>query len=183
MTYPIKDRIHFRHNPVKPMILMGLGLLITAFLSGCGTGWFSPSPESQTDSAQASSKSKKTTAVYYDFVDILVPKELKIVKDRTLVVATPGFRSGVLTLKGRVESHSLFNFFNTNMQKDNWSVTSQIKSPGTTIMVFQKPSKCAVITIRDEQINTYVEIGVAPTVPGADMNIPSTDFTESELTQ
>jgi len=52
------------------------------------------------------------------------------------------------------------------MQKDNWNVISQIKSPGTTIMVFQKLSRTAVITIRDEQINTYVEVGVAPTVTG-----------------
>jgi len=33
-------------------------------------------------------------------------------------------------------------------------------------MVFQKLSRTAVITIRDEQINTYVEVGVAPTVTG-----------------
>ncbi len=50
------------------------------------------------------------------------------------------------------------------MQKDNWSVISQIKSPGTTIMVFQKTNRTAVITIRDEQIYTWVEVGVAPTV-------------------
>ena len=90
--------------------------------------------------------------------------ELSIVKGRTVVVTTPGFTSGIITLKGRVERRSLFNFFNNNMQNDNWSVISQIKSPGTTIMVFQKASRTSVITIRDEQYYTYVEVGVAPTI-------------------
>lgn len=161
---------------VRICLAMGILLLI----SGCGGHLFSGRPENG-NSAEPSSKSKKTTAVYYDFVDVLVPMELKIIRDKTLIVTTPGYRSGVLTLKGRVDSHSLFNFFNTNMQKDNWSIISQIKSPGTTIMVFNKPSRCAVITIRDEQINTYVEIGVAPTVANADQRFSSPDLMESDL--
>ncbi len=71
---------------------------------------------------------------------------------------------GILNLRGRVDRRSLFNFFNANMQKDNWNVISQIKSSGTTIMVFQKTARTAVITIRDEQIYTYVAVGVAPSV-------------------
>ena len=163
------------------MALSGFLFFCILCFNGCGTSWFSSKPEDGITSDASSAKSKKTTAVYYDFVDVLVPMELKIVKDRTLVVTTPGYRSGVLTLKGRVDSNSLFNFFNNNMQKDNWSVISQIKSPGTTIMVFNKPSRCAVITIRDEQINTYVEIGVAPTVTGAEQSFSNQGFSESDL--
>ncbi|WP_022668525.1 hypothetical protein [Desulfospira joergensenii] len=168
-------------TPLSALIHIGFGIMIMIFLSGCGGNPFSSSPEDGASSEPPSSKSKKTTAVYYDFVDVLVPMELKIVKDRTMVVTTPGFRSGVLTLKGRVDSRSLFNFFNNNMQKDNWGIISQIKSPGTTIMVFNKPSRCAVITIRDEQINTYVEIGVAPTVGDANQHFSSQDMSESDL--
>jgi hypothetical protein len=81
-----------------------------------------------------------------------------------VVVSTPGFRSGILALKGRVDPSSLYNFFSINMVKDNWNEVSKIKSPDITIMVFEKTSRCAVITIRDSQFYTYVEIGVAPTV-------------------
>ncbi|HCY88578.1 MAG TPA: hypothetical protein DHV36_25810 [Desulfobacteraceae bacterium] len=109
---------------------------------------------------------QKPTALYFDFQDILVPMELDVVKDRTVIVSTPGFKSGILTLKGMVDSDSLFTFFSVNMEKDNWQELSKIKSPGTTIMVYQKTNKCAVITIRDHQINTYVEIGVAPSLGG-----------------
>ncbi len=147
---------------VKSLLNVVIVVVVAFFISGC-TEMFSKSPE-QGQSSESKPKSRKTTAIYYDFEDVLIPMELSIVKGRTVVVTTPGFTSGIITLKGRVERRSLFNFFNNNMQNDNWSVISQIKSPGTTIMVFQKASRTSVITIRDEQYYTYVEVGVAPTI-------------------
>ncbi|MCD4718359.1 MAG: hypothetical protein K8S13_00665 [Desulfobacula sp.] len=158
---------------IKSIVNIVIVVLLAFFISGCFGDTFSKNPEGESSADQP--KSRKTTAVYYDFEDVLIPMELKIVKDRTVVILTPGFTSGILTLKGRVERRSLFNFFSNNMQKDNWNVISQIKSPGTTIMVFQKISRTAVITIRDEQLYTYVEIGVAPTVTG------EAGFSESTL--
>ncbi|MBU1343062.1 MAG: hypothetical protein KKE44_07565 [Proteobacteria bacterium] len=150
---------------VKSVINIVAVVLLAFLVSGCIGDMFSKKPEDgQTSSTQP--KSRKTTAVYYDFEDVLIPMELSVVNERTVVVSTPGFTSGIITLRGRVERRSLFNFFTNNMQKDNWTVLSQIKSPGTTIMVFQKTARTAVITIRDEQIYTYIEIGVAPTVAG-----------------
>ena len=94
----------------------------------------------------------------------MLPKELTVVEDATVVVSTPGYTSGIITLKGRVEKASLYNFFSNNMLKDNWNIVSQIKSPGSTILIFQKTSRWAVITIRDKDFYTYVEVGVAPTL-------------------
>lgn len=155
---------------------MAVMLLLILSVSGCSL--FNSSKTSDTESASPDQpKTRETTAMYFDFDDVLVPMELEVVKDRTVVITTPGYTSGIITLKGRVDRSSLFNFFNVNMQKDNWSIVSQIKSPGITIMVFQKTARTSVITIRDEQINTYVEIGVAPTVAGSTIPL------ESNLTQ
>jgi len=144
-----------------------IGVIMLAFMiTGCFGSSSSNQPENGSEPVD-SPKTRETTAIYYDFEDVLIPKELKVVKDGTVVVSTPGFTSGIIILKGRVEKRSLFNFFSSNMQKDNWSVLSQIKSPGTTIMVFHKTNRTAVITIRDEQIYTYVQVGVAPTVEGS----------------
>lgn len=161
------------------LFLSVLGFFLAMSLYGCLGNTDSATPETAPSSMEASEKSKETTAVYYDFEDILVPLELKVNKDRTIVVSTPGYRSGILALKGRVDSTSLFNFFSTNMIRDNWSVVSKIKSPGTTIMVFEKTSRCAVITIRDAQVYTYVEIGVAPTMGGnTGSGMTQTDLSE-----
>jgi len=141
-------------------------LIFTAFISVSGCGLFQGASASEPVQSPQAQVEKKPIAVYHDFEDVLVPEELTIIKDRTLVVSTPGFRSGILSFKGRVESNSLYNFFSMNMEKDNWDVLSRIKAPETIIMVFQKATRCAVITIREEPIYTYVEIGIAPTLVG-----------------
>jgi hypothetical protein len=138
-------------------------LLIFIFvfiLAGCV--FPTPKPKSKSASTPAP-KTSETTAVYYDFEDVLVPSEMSIVDDKTMVISTPDFASGVITLQGRVEKNSLFSFFTNNMMKDNWKIESSIKSPGVTILVFNKSSRCAVITFQDSQFNnTIVQIGVAP---------------------
>ncbi len=163
---------------VKAFVNCAILFLLLFLLSGCFGDTFSSKPED--GSLDVQPKSKKATAVYYDFGDVLIPLELKVVQARTVVISTPGFVSGIITLKGRIERNSLFNFFNNNMQKDNWTVISQIKSPGTVIMVFQKTSRTAVITIRDEQFNTYVEIGVSPTISGEAI-AKKIDYSESDI--
>ena len=149
---------------VKSFAKLVIAVLLVVFISGCMniSNPFLRNPEEK--SAIDEPKSRKTTAVYYNFEDVLIPSELKIVQDKTAVVSTPGITSGIISLRGRVERTSLLNFFSNNMQKDNWNIVSQFISPATTFMVFQKTGKTSVITIRDEQIFTYVEIGVAPTL-------------------
>ncbi len=163
---------------LKMFVNCAIVVLMALLVPGCFGNMFSNKPEDRKSDVQP--KTRKTTAVYYDFEDVLIPMELKVVQGKTVVISTPGFISGIITLKGRVDRRSLFNFFNNNMQKDNWSVISQLKSPGTTIMVFQKITKTAVITIRDEQFHTFVEVGVSPTLTGS---APEVEFSESSLVE
>ena len=136
--------------------------LFVFILSGC----VSPiaSFKAKSSSTQAT-ETREPIAVYYDFEDILIPKELSIDEKKTMIVTTPDFASGVLSLEGRVEKNSLYTFFMNNMMKDNWMIESSIKSPGVTILVFKKAERCAVITFEDTQFNKIaVQIGVAPII-------------------
>ena len=101
-------------------------------------------------------------ARYYDFGDVLVPKELKVDKQSSFIYQTDGFSAGVMVLKGRIESSSLISFFENNMAKDNWERISTFKS-GRTMLLFQKANRWCVMNITDKTFNTYVEIWVAPT--------------------
>ena len=112
--------------------------------------------------APASKTSSAVAAQYYDFGDVLVPKELKVDKKSSFIYQTSGFSAGVLVLKGRIETSSLISFFETNMAKDNWNVISSFKSE-RTMLLFQKTHRWCVMSITDEAFNTYVEIWVAPT--------------------
>ncbi len=117
-------------------------------------------------------RSGETTAaagpmpVYYDFDDVLVPKELKIRNKDSFVYLTSGMTAGLLTLRGRVNSNSLIAFFENNMAKDNWAKISSFKSD-QSILLFQKPARSCVILITEKSWNTHVEIWVSPATVNA----------------
>jgi hypothetical protein len=148
-------------NGMKSVFAPILMLAAVLFLiSGCSL--LKQDDKSASSSAPAP-KEKKDLPVYYDFGDVLVPKELKIDKDSSFVYKAPGFSAGVLALSGRVETGSLCTFFEENMAKDNWRLISAFKSP-RTVMLFQKQNRWCVINITDGDFTTEVEIWVAPSV-------------------
>jgi hypothetical protein len=134
--------------------------VVLLLLGGCST--LKPS-EKDSSFGSAVSKDRKDMPVYYDFGDVLVPKDLKIDKKSSFVYTAPGFSAGVLVLSGRVDVGSLCSFFEENMGKDNWKMIVSFKS-ARTVMLFQKENRWCVINITDGQFTTDVEIWVAPTV-------------------
>jgi len=134
---------------------IGIGVAIFLTISGCSS--------ITSLKKDASKKGKGTIPSYYDFGDVLIPKELKVKKKLSFIYRTPGFTTGVLTLTGRVEINSLIAFFENNMGKDNWREISSFKSP-RTIILFRKEHRFCVINIIDDEPNTRVDIWVSPTI-------------------
>ncbi|WP_319526113.1 hypothetical protein [uncultured Desulfosarcina sp.] len=114
----------------------------------------------------AGESADRNAPLYYDFGDVLVPREMKVDKNASFVFRTPGLSAGVLSLKGRVEGSSLIAFFENNMANDNWSLVSAFKSY-RNILLFKKESRWCVINITEKKMNTYLEIWVSPTIAGA----------------
>jgi hypothetical protein len=95
---------------------------------------------------------------YYDFDDVLVPKDLKLDIEGSFVFETPQFKTGNLTFNGRVESFSVVDFFNSNLSKDGWRKHSSYKGK-KSILVYEKPGKSCYISVLDESFsNTKVEV-------------------------
>lgn len=112
-----------------------------------------------------------STTIYRDFDDILLPSEMKIDSDRTYIIQGSGLTTGILTIKGWVDRDSLITFFKSAMQREKWQEIASFKSPSadtSSILVFQKTSRTAVISLHEELIYTYVEIAVAPSAKGID---------------
>ncbi len=144
-------------------IVAPLALFLIMGLSGCQTTGSSQSESSEAEPAQPAN-------LYRDFKDILLPGEMKVDDKRTYIVQGPGLTTGILTLKGYVERDSLIDFFKSAMVRDNWTELATFKSPSkdtSSILVFQKADRTAIINIHEESFNTYVEIAVAPMAPGA----------------
>ena len=145
------------------LVLLAAFLIATALmLSGCST--FGANKQAGADASMQ--KNPEKMPLYYDFGDVLLPSELKLDRDASFVFQTPTMTSGVLALKGRVDSSSLITFFETNMTKDNWTPISSFKSI-RTIMLYQKEGRWCVISISEKEFFTYVEVWVAPTTTAA----------------
>ena len=140
------------------IVVLGLTIAMIISIGGCS----SLTKKDNKATAPSEKSSSGVPALYYDFGDVLVPKELKVDKKSSFIYQTEGFSAGVLVLKGRIETSSLISFFENNMAKDNWQSISSFKSE-RTMLLFQKAHRWCVINITDESFNTYVEIWVAPT--------------------
>ena len=147
----------------KTIQLVAVGLIVVMLMAvgGCAS-----KKKDKTATAPSAQGSSGVPALYYDFGDVLVPKELKVDKKSSFIYQTEGFSAGVLVLKGRIDSSSLISFFDRNMAKDNWQMLSSFKSD-RTMLLFQKAHRWCVMNITDETFNTYVEIWVAPTTKGS----------------
>jgi len=144
------------------LVLFGLMIATVISISGCS----SLTQKDKTATAPSARSDAGVPALYYDFGDVLVPKELKVDKNSSFIYQTEGFSAGVLILKGRIETSSLISFFEKNMAKDDWQIISSFKSE-RTMLLFQKAHRWCVMNITDESFNTYVEIWVAPTIKDA----------------
>ena len=143
---------------IRGLICLGL-ILSLALAAGCS--WFQQSNES-TQQAAGKPPAEKAVARYYDFDDILIPLDLDLNKDKSILFKVGTFKAGVLVLSGRVESESLINFFVESMAKDNWQLKSSFKYPQVALF-FAKKGKTCVINIKEGTLDTDVAIWVAPT--------------------
>ena len=146
----------------KTQYLVGIGIIMITLIAvgGCASN-----KKDKSVTAPSAQGSAGVPALYYDFGDVLVPKELKVDKKSSFIYQTEGFSAGVLVLKGRIDSSSLVSFFERNMAKDNWQLISSFKSD-RTMLLFQKAHRWCVMNINDKTFNTVVEIWVAPTTKG-----------------
>ncbi len=140
-----------RHAPGLMVWLLALMFLPVA----CST------TPTTTDGSPAREKNDKKAPLYYDFGDVLVPRELKLETDSSFVYHTSGFTAGVLVFKSRADLTSLVAFFENNMSKDNWQAIGIFKSP-RTLLLYRKENRWCVINVTDGQFSSQVEIWVAP---------------------
>ncbi len=119
--------------------------------------WAQTAPSTQ----QMEERPDGPNAIYYDFDDILVPRDLKLKREQSFVYDTATLTAGVLHLEGRVEAMSLADFFVQSMTRDNWLMAAKFTTP-QIVLLFEKPNKRAIILVQESTFNTTVQIWVAP---------------------
>jgi hypothetical protein len=100
-------------------------------------------------------------ARYHYFQDVLIPHGLKAEMDESFLYETPSLKVGRLVFSGRVQAHSLVNFFTANMEKDGWKLVNKFGFKDV-VLNFSKPDKNCTINIYDKPIKTIVEVWMGP---------------------
>jgi hypothetical protein len=146
-----------------------LAAAVVIFAVGCSSA-LKGTKTGSSKSPSAVSAPAATGPVYHDFNDVLLPRELKVDKDESFILNSPGLTAGVLTLTGSVEASSLIQFFKNKMPADGWQLISSIEAPRTR-MLYKKQSRWCVISIAEGKFRTFVEIWLAPSLAGADAGL------------
>jgi len=133
-------------------------MLLTFISSSCAENKQKP-PE--TLAPVSEEKSPKEFTTYYDFEDIPVPKEMKLITEKSFLVEYANLKGGIMHFEGRVEALSLFNFFYVGLQKDGWNLVGYFKY-GPYILLMEKPDRVCVVRIEDSGWNTNLEIWITP---------------------
>lgn len=120
-------------------------LICISMLAACTTTGTSGS----TDPAGSSEVQYSEPDYYYDFDDILIPKEISYVDDESYKLDNAKFRAAIMKFKGRVEVLELVQYFINNMAKDNWTLNSNNKSGKLSVLNFEKYNKSCVIQVDD----------------------------------
>jgi hypothetical protein len=105
-----------------------------------------------------------------EFEDVLIPREMDIDKDSSVIYRREGMSAGLLRLSGRVETNSLMRYFQNNMTNEGWRSISQFRS-SQSLMLFQKGNRMAVIAIEDADLQTFADVWVVPLNESID-NLP-----------
>ena len=138
-------------------------MLSILLLVGAGCAAWEKSRDTSEETGEKKSEVEAPAPVYYDFVDILIPAELSLVKKSSFVYSTPSFSAGVLVFEGYVQGESLVNFFTTNMPKDGWTLKSSFRYR-RVILSFEKEERSCLASVAEFPLKTRVEIWVAPQV-------------------
>ncbi len=142
-------------------ILLALMIFI---LSGC---WATKETEPETFEpvSESGELQPKDAAAhrYYDFEDIPIPKEMNLDREGSILFESQGIRAGMLTYTGRVDSESLFNYFQIGLPNENWELLSYIKY-GTQILTFSKDDRLCIIRILEGRLRTELQIWISPKI-------------------
>ncbi|MHC1730248.1 MAG: hypothetical protein AB9866_30325 [Syntrophobacteraceae bacterium] len=155
-----------RHEHSKKIWIL---VLCVCLLAGFGCNRSSappPNPVAQSQPAPGpppSSVPSGPRPQILDFPDVPIPSELDIRSKNSNVFQSGSMKMGFITLRGRVESSSVMNFFSSALPREGWRLKGQFRY-NRSMLIFDKPDKTCVILITDETIYTYVEIYVAPVV-------------------
>lgn len=159
---------------VYRMIVVLIAIPLFGALCGCNT------LDKKTGKG-AVKQDRAKAPVYRDFNDILIPGDYIVNKKYSKVVDENGVTTGYLALYGPVELNSSVNFFNVKMPMDGWRSVTLVKTPLSTLMVFNKKKRWCTIELSETEFTTDLRLGVSLEIEKPDSETISEPNAEGAL--
>ncbi len=119
-----------------------LWAILVVFLTSCAAH-----SEGQKGKAPVSSAPPARPVLQYtDFPDLVLPNELEIIREKTLIVKTPTYVGGLIMARGRVTVESLVTFFERQLTARGWREMGSIRYKNT-LLAFKRPNGSCFIYI------------------------------------
>ncbi|MFP4083542.1 MAG: hypothetical protein ACLFP9_01465 [Desulfonatronovibrio sp.] len=148
----------------KKFILLAVAL---CFIAGCSSMRQEPEEDTVYEPVEQVPEDEAANQKYYDFDDIPVPNEMKINPKGSILFESQDLRSGMLSFSGRVDSESLFDYFQATMPDEGWRLISYIKY-GTYILTFDKPEKLCIVRIIEKSFSSELQMWISPKLSGSE---------------
>lgn len=146
------------------LTFIALALLALA-LGGCANFPSMTSSSAPATTSELPPPPAPSGGLLYDFPDVPIPSELSLVTKESQIFEGGDIKNGLLVFKGRVDPGTLIAFFQAAMLKENWVLLGSARHH-KSVLIFQKPDRVCLITIREKYYNTYADIYVLPTPAG-----------------
>ncbi len=98
-----------------------------------------------------------------EFPDIVIPKDLSLDQNKSMLVHTKNYVGGVLVAKGRVKASSLEEFFKNQLRARGWDLVGSIYYRNI-LLAFKRPNGFCMIYITGSSFNTEVQIWASETL-------------------
>lgn len=147
---------------VKDILFKILALAaLVSIASGCNTLDMNNKRTATGKTINKTQKDRPKAPVYCDFKDVLVPGEFMENKKYSSVGENGGMTTGFMSFYGPVEVNSAVNFFSIKMPMDGWRSVTVVKSPLSTLMIFNKGNRWCSIELSETEFTTDLRIGIS----------------------
>lgn len=150
---------------IRLLVVVAMAGAFACSSTGSRSGTPPPNPVAQPSGAVSTgaggTASTSPRPLFYDFPDIPVPRELDLQAGDSYVVQSGTTKTGLLTLRGRVDLNSVVSFFQLAMPREGWKARGNFNYQ-RSILIFEKRDRICVIRLHEGMVYTTVEIFVTP---------------------
>jgi hypothetical protein len=105
---------------------------------------------------------KKINLAKFQFEDLPIPNNFKIINEDSFVYETDDYRTGIIKYRGHDNFKNVSNFFKGELPKYSWELKNSIEYQNVAQLIFEKPNWIAVTYIEQDGSEVIITLTIGP---------------------